>query len=88
MKLSISIPDHMAKEIKYMAKKSELSVSRLMQEAWVLSKAKFLQDSQDDLEARKRRAMAGFKKLQERLKDEYPGVDSVTLAKKAFENVD
>ncbi|MFM8269852.1 MAG: ribbon-helix-helix protein, CopG family, partial [Pseudomonadota bacterium] len=82
MKLSISLPEQMAKEIKKLAKSSERSASWWIQRAWVLAKPQ-LQNPEESLKAKKA-AMAKIDSLEGALKRDFPSVTSVELSKKAF----
>lgn len=84
MKISISLPDHMAKEIKTVSQKTEKSVSYLIQVAWNLARTNLFQKEQEDLVKKKKKAIDGLWALRGTLKDDFPDMDSVTLAKKAF----
>ena len=82
MKLSISFPDNLAMEIKDIAKSTDRSVSWWLQCAW-LEARKSLLDGDDPI-ARKQRALKHLEKIRGAIKDDYPNLDSVDLAKQSF----
>jgi hypothetical protein len=82
MKLSISLPDNMAKEIKMLSIETERSISWWIQNAWNTARTELLRS--DDASKKCRRALKKFSSLQGTLKSEYPSIDSVTLAHNAF----
>jgi predicted transcriptional regulator len=86
MKLSISLPEQMAKEIKKLAKSSERSTSWWIQRAWILAKPQ-LHNPEESLKAKKA-AMAKMDSLEGALKKEFPSMTSVELSKKAFSQKD
>jgi len=86
MKLSISLPEHMAKEIKKLAKSSERSASWWIQRAWTLAKPQ-LHNPEESLRAKKA-AMAKIDSLEGALKKDFPSMTSVELSKKAFSQKD
>ena len=81
MKLSISLPDVTAREIRSLANQSERSVSWWIQQAWSLARTRLLRGDEDM--AAKERAMKKLRKLMGALKKDYPDIDSVTLAHQA-----
>ena len=83
MKLSISLPDDMASEIKDVAKKSERHVSWWIQKAWTIARCKLLEASSEE-EKTKKHSMKLFSSLRGILESEYPQMDSVTLGKQSF----
>lgn len=84
MKLSISLPNSMAHEIRHIASETEKNVSWWIQQAWSLARTRLLQ-SKTDVEFKKRKALKKFSQLQGILKDEYPHVSSVELTHQAFQ---
>ena len=67
MKLSISLPDSMAKEIKKLAKKSERQVSWIIQNAWQIAAPKMgaipFSGSRQALKLRSHRLAGKFDKI-------------------------
>ena len=84
MKLSISLPDPMAQEIRALSKETERNVSWWIQKAWETARVSLLR-VQEEAEASHRKFLGTLDSLKGALKDEYPGVDSVTLSHRAFE---
>ncbi len=83
MKLSISLPEDMAREIKEIAKKSERNVSWWLQKAWSLSRTRLLRG--DKHREAQNRALKKLASLQGALKEDFPGEDSVSLSRRAFQ---
>lgn len=83
MKLSISLPDAMAREIKKLADESERGVSWWVQRAWETARTRLMRDESEALKSH-RRAMKALSALRGVLKKEFPDTDSVTLAHRAF----
>lgn len=83
MKLSISLSDDIAKEIKHLAKISERHVSWWIQKAWIVARSKLMQSSLEEQNLKKN-SMKLLRSLKGQLKTEFPDTDSVTLAKQAF----
>lgn len=84
MKLSVSIPDSMAKEIKDLADQSERPVSWWFQQAWDVARTKLLRGDRKAANSH-RRFMKTLDRLTGSLRESYPDIDSVTLAHRAFE---
>ncbi|HSA58145.1 MAG TPA: ribbon-helix-helix protein, CopG family [bacterium] len=82
MKLSISLPDAMGGEIKGLAAKSERNVSWWIRRAWDIARTQLLRT--DQAQRSHRRAMKKLASLTGVLKEDYPGIDSVTLSHQAF----
>lgn len=78
MKLSISLPDPMAKEIKALAT-HQRNVSWWIQRAWTLARTQLLRDEKGTAAAK--RAIKKICSLRGALKANFPDVDSVTLSK-------
>lgn len=83
MKLSISLPDAMAREIKQIAEGTERSISWYLQRAWDLARTQLLRRT-PEMERQRQKAMKQWHSLQGVLKKAYPDVDSVTLGHQAF----
>ncbi len=81
MKLSISLPDVVAREIKTLSQHTERNVSWWIQKAWMLARTQLLRGDQD--ESRKK-ALKKMKVLRGALKESFPNIDSVNLARSAF----
>lgn len=87
MKLSISLPDEIAQEIRRIAQKTEKSVSSLLGRAWHKSRIEILRDE----EKAKRshiKAMKLLDSLRGSLKKDFPETDSMTLSHRAFQDTD
>lgn len=82
MKLSISLPDQVAKEIKKLAKDSERSTSWWIQRAWALARVHL--HNPDEAQKAKVLAMDKIESLKGSLKADFPQLSSVSLAKQAF----
>lgn len=82
MKLSISLPDAIASEIRALAKESNRSISYWLQRAWMESRTT-LRNPGAEKEAEKK-ALSMLTKLQGSLKEDFSGVTSVDLQKQAF----
>jgi hypothetical protein len=83
MKLSISLPDSMAREIKKVADQSGRGVSWWLQRAWEAGRTVLLRDESEAVKSH-RRAMKALSSLRGVLKKDFPNMDSVTLAHRAF----
>lgn len=86
MKLSISLPDKMAREIRALSKNSQRSISWWIQMAWTTARTqmqnpKGAQKKADD-------ALAKLMALEGVLRDSHNGVTSVELAHSAFKKKD
>ncbi len=82
MKLSISLPDEMAREIREVASKSERNISWWLQKAWSLSRTRLLRG--DKHQEAQRRALKKMASLHGALKNDFPDEDSVSLSRRAF----
>ncbi|MBI3540980.1 MAG: ribbon-helix-helix protein, CopG family [Deltaproteobacteria bacterium] len=83
MKLSISLPEDMAREIKGIATQSDRNVSWWIRQAWELARTQLLRGDKDQqAEQKALKTLAG---LQGSLKKDYPHIDSVTLSHTAFQ---
>ena len=82
MKLSISLPDPIAKEISGLAKETERSVSWWIQRAWLTSRDQLRNPVHND--SAKAAALKKLFGLEGVLKGDFPGVSSVELAHRAF----
>ena len=83
MKLSVSIPDEMGKEIKAVARETERTVSWWLQKAWDLARTELLRGGKNVHDSH-RKFLETLESLRGSLKHDYPDVDSVTLAHQAF----
>lgn len=83
MKLSISLPDTVGREIRGMAHDTEKPVSVLIQKAWQFARSRLLQDEAADM-AQHRRALKKMRSLKGSLKKYYPNTTSTRLASQAF----
>lgn len=83
MKLSISLPNSMAKEILYLAEKEQRPVSWYLQQAWDFARSKLV-NPKSNFEKQKKKAMKQLLLLRGSLAKAYPNTDSVTLSHKAF----
>ncbi len=82
MKMSISLPDVIGKEIKSIAQKRDRNISSIIKSAWLQTRDYFL--SEQDLVKEKTSAMKTLSKLKGSLKTAYPKTTSIQLSKKAF----
>jgi uncharacterized small protein (TIGR04563 family) len=82
MKLSISLPDNVAKEIRRLARETDRSISWWIQRAWTVAREQ-LRNPENDEKAEKA-ALSKLRKLQGALKDDYPNKSSVELSHNAF----
>ncbi len=87
MKLSVSLPDPIAREIQRLAHKTEKTVSALLCRAWQKSRTVILRDEEKSKRSHQK-AMRLLGALRGSLKEEFPDVDSVALADQAFRDVD
>jgi hypothetical protein len=85
MKLSISLPDEMALELKSLSEKSERPLSWWIQKAWLTAKPLLKQGNEQRLQ---QKAMKRLSSLRGSLKNDYPNEDSVSLSHRAFEEID
>lgn len=83
MKLSISLPDKMALEIKSIADHYERNVSWYIQKAWQIAREQFLLGARG-VGQRRLKSLKMLKSLRGSLKSAYPDTDSVSLARQAF----
>ena len=83
MKLSISLPENIAREVRTLAKKSDRSISWWIQKAWMIARTQ-LNNSHEDESRRAQDAMKTLMSLKGSLKKHYPNTTSVALAKSAF----
>lgn len=82
MKLSISLPDPMAKEIKTLATQTERDISWWIKKAWEISRTQMMR--RDLHERAEKKALKTLGSLRGALKSSYPDVNSVVLAHEAF----
>lgn len=82
MKLSISLPDNIAKEIGELAKSTQRSVSWWIHRAWLVARSQLRNGK--DLERAEKRALAKLQSIQGSLKKHYPHLTSVRLSHQAF----
>ncbi|MBF0491846.1 MAG: ribbon-helix-helix protein, CopG family [Deltaproteobacteria bacterium] len=82
MKISISLPDNTALEIKKLAEETQRNVSWLIQKAWDIARTQMMRH--DENEVKRKKAMRGLLKLQGALKKDFPNISSVDLAHMAF----
>lgn len=82
MKLSISLSDPIAREIKKAALQSERPVSWWIQKAWETARNQLLQGG--DLNKAQKRALKNLSSLKGALKKSHPHISSVDLAHQAF----
>ena len=83
MKLSISLPDAVGREIKMLAARSERHVSWWFQKAWDLARTQLLHEGKTALDSH-RKFIRTMDSLRGALKDDFPDTDSVALAHQAF----
>lgn len=83
MKLSISLPNSVAQEIRHLAELSERPLSWWIQQAWGLARERLLRGAHDDTRAQ-RRSLKSLGTLRGSLKKAFPHTDAVTLAHAAF----
>ncbi len=83
MKLSVFLPDAMAKEVRILADETRRPVSWWIQRAWDVARSRLLQEGRA-AEASHRKFLKTLDKLQGGLQKSYPGIDSVALAHQAF----
>ena len=82
MKLSISLPEQVAQEIKSLAKETERSVSWWIQRAWTVARDKL--HNPEEFQKAKKSALGRLRALEGSLKKEFPNTSSVDLAHSAF----
>lgn len=83
MKLSISLPDRLAKEIKDLARHSERNVSWLIQRAWKVAREQMQNPVGEDKAAIA--AVERLRRLHGSIQGDFPpGTTSIKLAKSAF----
>lgn len=82
MKLSISLPDPMALELKKFAKQRDKNLSWCLQKAWVLARTQLFRG--DDRAEAKARSLRSLKSLRGALEGEFPKMNSVQLSHQAF----
>lgn len=83
MKLSISLPENIAREVRTLAKKSDRSISWWIQKAWMIARTQ-LNNSHEDESRKAHDAMKTLMSIKGSLKRYYPNTTSVALAKSAF----
>lgn len=83
MKLSISLPNPLASEIKAKALESEKSISYWIRKAWLIAKPSILREPAD-LALQKEKALKRLDSLKGKLKPHFPQDSSVSLAHRAF----
>ena len=83
MKLSISLPEEMAAEVKALATQSERPISWWIQRAWNVARKQLLQ-TDPVTERQKRQALRKLHRLRGSLKSVYEDQDSVSLSRQAF----
>lgn len=83
MKLSISLPDAMAQEIRALAAKTERNISWWLQKAWEVSRSNLLRQEQA-ARLSHQTTLKTLSSMRGILKKEFPNEDSVTLSRKAF----
>ncbi|GEM_PF-3228432 len=86
MKFSISLPQPIAAELRALAKRTERPLSWWLQRAWTIARQQLYAQSSPQQTANKVRRQ--LKQLRGSLKDNHSKVDSATLAKRAFDNID
>ncbi|MBI4403444.1 MAG: hypothetical protein HY537_04745 [Deltaproteobacteria bacterium] len=82
MKLSISLPEYVAKEIKGLAKETERSISWWIQRAWVVARDQLRNPA--EYQKAKKAALAKLEGLEGALKEDFPKTSSVELAHSSF----
>ncbi len=82
MKLSISLPDEIAKEIRQLSKSTNRSISYWLKRAWIDAR-KNLNDPKED-GRREQEALSYLRATEGSLKADFPGHSSVGLQKQAF----
>lgn len=82
MKMSISLPEHIAKEIRELSIHSERSVSWWIQRAWTVAREEM--QNPKDIQIAKKASFMKLQKLEGTLKLDYPKATSVDLAHTAF----
>ena len=83
MKLSISLPDVAAKEIRMLASKTDKSVSWWLFRAWQAARTRLLRE-EGKVRASHQKFLKTLGSLQGVLKKDYPDLSSVDLAHRAF----
>jgi len=83
MKLSISLPENIASEVRTLAKKSDRSISWWIQKAWMIARTQ-LNNSHENESRKAHDAMTTLMSIKGSLKRSYPNTTSVALAKSAF----
>ena len=83
MKISISLPDNTALEIKKFSESSHRNVSWLIQKAWDIARTQIMRGD-DENEKKRKKAVKGMLQLRGALKKDFPNVSSVDLAHMAF----
>lgn len=84
MKLSISVPENMAQEIKNISQITQRPVSWWIQRAWTLARPQLIR-SEKDLAQKKNKSLKKLDSLRGVLKNDFPNIDSVTLSRQAFQ---
>ena len=84
MKLSVSLPEHIAKEIRGLAKKSDRSVSWWIQRAWTVARDE-LHNPKESQKALKT-ALEKLDKLEGSVKKDFPKSTAVELSHSAFKH--
>lgn len=83
MKLSISLPDPMAREIKGLSRQTERPISWWLQKAWDVARTRLIREQKTSAHSH-RKFLKALDSLRGVLKEDYPDTDSVTLAHQAF----
>ena len=83
MKLSISLPDVQAREIRALAAKTDRNVSWWIRRAWETARTRLLRE-ETKAHATHQKFMKTLDSLKGVLKQEYPDTDSVSLSHQAF----
>ncbi len=82
MKFSISLPEHVAKEIRSLAKETERSVSWWIHRAWVIARDQL--NNPEETQKAKKAALTKLQGLQGSIKNDFPNISSVDLTHSAF----
>jgi hypothetical protein len=82
MKLSISLPDSIAREIKKLSAETERDVSWWIRKAWETARTQLMRGDQS--REAERKALKKLASLRGALKKDYSNTDSVSLAHSAF----